>query len=81
MPPAAGLAVGRGAFYSTIVAREEDRETTLFLLPPRYRGHEDDLAHACNIRDVINIGLRRAWAWLKETLGFGAKQRAPAATG
>ena len=81
VPPAAGLAVGRGAFYSTIVAREEDRETTLFLLPPRYRGHEDDLAHACNIRDVINIGLRRAWAWLKETLGFGAKQRAPAAAG
>ncbi|HUJ42802.1 MAG TPA: hypothetical protein VLW52_04250 [Opitutaceae bacterium] len=79
--PATGLAVGRGAFYSTIVVRRDDRETTLFLLPPRYRGHEADLAHACNIRDVIDVGLRRAWAWLKETLGFGRRQAAPAAGG
>jgi len=77
--PAAGLAVGRGAFYSTIVAREDGGETTLFLLPPRYLGHEADLAHACNIRDVINVGLRRAWAWLKETLGFKARSGASAA--
>jgi hypothetical protein len=79
--PAAGLAVGRGAFYSIIVAREDDGETTLFLLPPRYRGHEADLAHACNIRDVINVGLRRAWAWLKEALGFRPKRAAHAAGG
>ncbi|HUL54121.1 MAG TPA: hypothetical protein VLT83_11995 [Opitutaceae bacterium] len=77
--PTAGLAVGRGAFYSTIVARRDEREATLFLLPPRYRGHEADLAHACNIRDVIDVGLRRAWAWLKETLGFGRRPAAPAA--
>ena len=29
----------------------------------------------------VQLAVRRAWAWLKETLGFGAKQRAPAATG
>jgi hypothetical protein len=75
---AAGLAVGRGAFYSTIVAREDGGETTLFLLPPRYRGHEADLAHACEMRGVIDVGLRRAWVWLKETLGFKSRKAAPA---
>ena len=77
----AGLAVGRGAFYSTIIAHEADDETTLFLLPPRYRGHEADLAHACNIKDVMDIGLRRMWAWLKEALGFGPGKTAPATGG
>jgi hypothetical protein len=79
--PAAGLAVGRGAFYSIIVARDDRDETTLFLLPPRYRGHEADLAQACNIRDVVDVGLRRAWAWLKETLGFRPRKAALAAGG
>jgi hypothetical protein len=76
--PATGLAVGRGALYSTIVAREQAGEATLFLLPPRYQGHAEDLAHAYNIPDVINVGLRRAWAWLKEMLGVGPKQPARA---
>ncbi len=76
----AGLAVGRGVFYSTVVSRSGDDETTLFLLPPRYRGHETELADACAIREVIDVGLRRAWAWLKEALGFGPRKAAAAAT-
>lgn len=72
--PATGLAVGRGAFYSTVVTRGEEGARSLFLLPPRYRGHEADLAHACGVRDVIDVGLRRAWAWLKEALGFGGRK-------
>ncbi len=76
---APALAVGRGAFYSTIVTRGEDGATNLFLLPPRYRGHEADLAHACEVRDVVDIGLRRAWAWLKEALGFGGRHATAAA--
>lgn len=77
--PAVGLAVGRGAFYSAIVARNESGEAILFLLPPRYQGHAADLAHAYNIPSVVDVGLRRAWAWLKEMLGFGRRQPAPAA--
>lgn len=69
----------RGAFYSTIVAREDGGETTLFLLPPRCCEHEADLAHAYEIREVIDVGLRRAWAWLKETLGFKSTRAAPPA--
>ena len=78
VPPGA-LAVGRGALYSTIVSRTGDDESTFFLLPPRYRGHEADLARACGIHDVIDVGLRRAWAWLKEALGFKRRPAAAAA--
>jgi hypothetical protein len=77
--PAAGLAVGRGAFSSSIVVRGAEGQATLFLLPPRYQGHAEDLAHACDIRDVVDVGLRRAWAWLKEMLGFAPKAAATAA--
>ncbi len=74
-----GLAVGRGMFYSSIVARSGDEQTTLFLLPPRYQGHAPDLAHAYEIHDVVDVGLRRAWAWLKEMLGFAPRPAAAAA--
>lgn len=77
--PAAGLAVGRGVLYSEIVTRQQGVEATLFLLPPRYQGHAEDLAHAYDIPDVLDIGLRRAWAWLKEILGF--RPRRPALAG
>jgi len=76
-----GLAVGRGLLYSTIVARTGDEQATLFLLPPRYQGHAPDLAHAYEIRDIVDVGLRRAWAWLKEMLGFGPKPAPAAAAG
>ena len=74
--PGAGLAVGRGAFYSAIVARGEAGEATLFLLPPRYQGHAADLAHAYDIPNVVDLVLRRAWAWLKDMLGFGPRRPA-----
>jgi hypothetical protein len=76
--PVNGIAVGRGVFYSAIVTREAGVEATLFLLPPRYQGHAADLAHAYNIPDVIDVGLRRFWGWFKEMLGFGPKQPARA---
>lgn len=73
--PTATLAVGRGIFLSTIVGDEDD---TLFLLPPRYRGHEDELARACRFTGgVRDAGLRKAWSALRELFGGGpAKTRA-----
>jgi hypothetical protein len=74
--PAATLAVGRGVFVSTIVGDEDD---TLFLLPPRYRGHEDELARACRFAGgVREAGLRKAWSALRELFG-GGPAKAPAA--
>lgn len=66
----AKIAVGRGLFFSTVIAEDAG---TLFLLPPRYRGHEDVLVRAYffggGVRDA---GLRKAWSALRELFGGGA---------
>ncbi len=72
---AAQLAVGRGLFISSI-ATDSD---TFFLLPPRYRGHEDVLVRAYLMGGgVRDAGLRRAWSALTELIG-GKKAPATAA--
>jgi hypothetical protein len=64
------LAVGKGLFFSTITA---DKAGTLFLLPPRYRGHEDTVARAYLMGGgVRDAGLRKAWSMLKELFGGAA---------
>lgn len=78
--PREGIVVGRGVFYSEVLGHDAktDKVTTLLLLPPRYVGHEELFARAYNINGTCEVGLRRAWTWLKETLGFGKKERASA---
>ncbi|HVZ64101.1 MAG TPA: hypothetical protein VG936_05885 [Lacunisphaera sp.] len=80
--PREGLVVGKGVFYSEVLGFEKaaDRNVTLLLLPPRYRGHEELFARTYHISGTCDVGLRRAWSWLKEALGFGAKKAAPAAS-
>ncbi|HUR59869.1 MAG TPA: hypothetical protein VM029_19265, partial [Opitutaceae bacterium] len=61
------LAVGQGLFFSDIVAADGG---TLFLLPPRYRGHEDAIVGAYALGGGLrDIGLRKAWGELREMLG------------
>ncbi len=61
------LAVGQGLFISSIVHEETD---TLFLLPPRYRGHEDETAGIYQMGGgVIPAGLRKAWSVFRELFG------------
>ncbi len=68
--PPAQLAVGRGLFFSSLSA---EAVGTLFLLPPRYRGHEDVVARAYLLGGgVKDAGLRRAWSVLKELFGGAA---------
>jgi hypothetical protein len=78
--PREGLVVGKGIFYSEVLGfdREADKNTTLLLLPPRYLGHEEMFARTYRISGTCDVGLRRAWSWLREALGFGPK-KAPAA--
>lgn len=78
--PREGIVVGRGVFYSEVLGHntESDKVETLLLLPPRYVGHEELFARTYRISGTCEIGLRRAWAWLKETLGF--KKKAGAGT-
>lgn len=78
--PRDGIVVGKGIFYSEVLGfdKEADKNTTLLLLPPRYVGHEELFARTYRISGTCDVGLRRAWSWLREALGFGAK-KAPAA--
>ncbi|MCX6938043.1 MAG: hypothetical protein NTU80_09135 [Verrucomicrobia bacterium] len=62
-------AVGKGLFFSTIRSGDQ----TAFVLPPRYRDHEDAIARAFALEGgVQDAGLRKAWSTLKELFGGGA---------
>ncbi len=78
--PREGLVVGKGVFYSEVLGFDQgaDKNATLLLLPPRYLGHEEMFARTYRISGTCDVGLRRAWSWLREALGFGAK-KAPVA--
>lgn len=68
--PATPLAVGRGFFLSSIIT---DGGDTFFLLPPRYRGHEDELARVYRFAGgVKDAGLRKAWSAMRELFGGSA---------
>jgi hypothetical protein len=67
--PPAGLVVGRGLFFSTVLHEENE---TYLLLPPRYRGHEEQLSQAYGLGGVRAAGLRRAWSVMKELFGGSA---------
>ena len=64
------LTVGKGLFFSSISANDRD---TLFLLPPRYQGHEETLARAYLMGGGVRAaGLRKAWGVLRELFNGSA---------
>jgi hypothetical protein len=67
--PAGNYEAGRGVFYSEILRVEGDSAKTVILLPPRYRGHEEEIAKIYQFAGVRDVGLRAAWAWLKSLFG------------
>lgn len=69
--PAAGLVVGKGLFFSTMLNEGND---TWFILPPRYRGHEEQVAEIYGLAGVRPAGLRRAWSAMRELFGGSAAQ-------
>ena len=46
-----------------------DSARTVFLLPPHYRGHEEEIARIYNLAGTRDVGLRAAWAWFKGLFG------------
>ncbi|HTJ78343.1 MAG TPA: hypothetical protein VL357_05050 [Rariglobus sp.] len=66
--PLATPSVGKGLFFSTI----RDGERTAFILPPRYRSHEDAVARIYRLGEVQDAGLLKAWGSLKELFGGSA---------
>jgi hypothetical protein len=73
MLPAGEYATGRGVFYSEIMRIEGDAARTVILLPPRYLGHEGELAKVYNFAGTHDVGIRAAWAWFKSFFGGGVK--------
>jgi hypothetical protein len=64
---ASSLAVGKGLFISGITC---DGAATLFILPPRYQGHEEEIARVYKMGGgVRDAGLRKAWSVMKELFG------------
>ena len=63
--PAGNYEAGRGVFYSEILRIEGDSAKTVILLPPRYLGHEEEIARIYNLAGTRDVGLRVAWAWFK----------------
>ncbi len=78
--PREGLVVGKGTFYSEVLgpSAKSDQNRTLLLLPPRYLGQEELFARTYHISGTCEVGLRRAWSWLKEAVGLGSRKQAPA---
>jgi hypothetical protein len=61
------IAVGTGFFFSNVIAADG---RTLFLLPPRYRTHEEELVRIYELGGgVRDAGLRRAWGAMREMFG------------
>jgi hypothetical protein len=71
--PQGQSAIARGMFYSQIVRAEGHGLASVMLLPPRYRGHEEELVSLYGLVDVREAGLLAVWRWMKEALGFRAQ--------
>lgn len=67
--PAGNYEAGRGIFYSEILRVDGESAKTVFLLPPRYRRHEEEIAKIYHFTGVREVGLRAAWAWFKSLFG------------
>ena len=71
--PAAKYAIGKAVFYSDIHQVEGEKTRAALILPPRYRGHEEDLAKTYQLEGVHPAGLRAAWQWIKGLFGGETK--------
>ena len=65
--------VAKGLLYSEIMRGEGDSLKPAILLPPRYRSHEEKLVPIYGLAEVRDVGVRAAFVWLKELVGFKPK--------
>jgi len=81
--PDGKYAVGRGLFYPEMMRVTSDDSKTIFILPPRYKGHEADLAKACNTPDVRDVGILKGFkavgSAMRSLFGADGNKEIPAA--
>jgi hypothetical protein len=63
--PPGNYEAGRGLFYSEILLVEGKAARTILLLPPHYRGHEEEIARIYDLAGTRDVGIRAAWTWFK----------------
>ena len=78
--PQGEYVIGQGLFYSQLMSVAERKLSAVMLLPPRYRGHEEELVSIYGLAGVREAGLRAVSRWLREALGFKAKVQPVAAS-
>jgi hypothetical protein len=74
--PEGSYTINKGLLYSQIMRVQDRGLTSALLLPPRYRGHEEELVPIYGLAVVREAGLRPAFRWLKESLGFKLQPQA-----
>ena len=68
--------IEKGIISPTLEKEDQatNRFATMFRFPPRYKGHENDLIESLKFDQVreepIFSGIKKAFAWLKATVGF-----------
>jgi hypothetical protein len=82
--PQAKYAVGRGLFYPEIMTVDGEKTKSLLVLPPRYKGHEEQIGQIYAIADIRDTGLLKGikaiWRWFTRNLfGKESKQATAAA--
>lgn len=68
MPTPEGLAVAKAMACPVVIAKSGKSHSTIFILPPRYRGHEQDVAArlGCGVApSAFGRSIRVALAWVK----------------
>lgn len=75
--PEGQYVVGRGLFYPEIDRLADDKLAAVFVMPPRYMTHEEELARAYSLGEVRDVGLLKGfkaiWRWLKNLVSGRAK--------
>lgn len=75
--PAGDYEAGRGLFYSEILRVDGNSAKAMLLLPPHYRGHEEEIARIYQLAGTRDVGFRAAWAWFRGL--FSSQKSQPAA--
>ena len=68
--PEGNYEAGCGVFYSEMLLVLGEETRTILLLPPRYRGHEAEIARIYGLAGTREVGLRAMWTWLMGIFGF-----------
>jgi hypothetical protein len=69
--PNTNLAIGNGFLFPVLLRESDGKESALINFPPRYCGHESELAreYALPLRDVgVYRGMKAAWRWVRELI-------------